>query len=1411
VGSNSGLGHDLACSRPKLLLWLCLGLALLAALTASSAFAIETHPYTGVSFGALGTEPGSTFDRILGIAVDPANGNVYVYNSNGRIYKFDSAGNPVDFSGLGKNVIEGIGGAGPGEAEIAVAPPGSPSGTAGDIYVASYPTVQVYSPAGTLLGELTSEEACGVAVNPAGHVFVGHYPNTVREYVPSSNPVTSEDESGASSAQLSEICNVAADDLGNVYAAAYTGGIAKLEGLGAASASQLDLEGPTLGVDPATNDVYVDHGESIAHYDSTGALLNVFGTGRLFESGAVAVNGASGNAYVSTGEPVSGAPEPRRVEIFGPLGIVPDVKAEAASSVGPKQATLNGTVNPDGVAITDCKFEYGTADVFGHVVYDKTASCEGAMIPTDSSDHPVSAPIAGLSTETTYHFRLVATNANGTNLSADETFKTANAAFTGKASDITGAKATLNGAVFPEGEAVSKCEFEYGTTTSYGKTAPCEGAIPTDEGEHPISAAIGHLVPNGTEYHFRLAIERGGNPVKGADASFETKETVITGSASASSPTTATITGTVNPEGTPYTECKFEYGPTNAYGSSEPCTESPAAIGEGSSPVTVHAQLSGLLEPTYHYRLVASNVDGTAQGKDRALGSPLVLDQQPNEVTETEAELSAYINPQGLASTYRLEYGTTTSYGQSTAEASLSGSLSPTCFSIHPSESELKTGCIPTPSASEQITGLEPDTTYHWHLVATNAHGVTKGPDRTFATPPIFVPDTNCPNQPLRSGASAALPDCRAYEMVSPAQKAGEVFPLDDRACNECLPGSNNRRMPMQSTPGGEAVLYMGQPFSMGLAPSGNEYLAHRASSGWGTQSLSSPLVGIQGGYRAFSSDLSRGVLHQDSPPLSPAAPTKEGRSYPNLYLRDEGGSLQPLVTNQPPNREPSNFKIIYSGANAGTGGAPAFDHVVFEANDALTGATATAPAAVDGGVVNNASGNPANLNLYEWLDGQLRLINVAPGNLTTAPGATIGSGLLLSGKSNSFEAPDVDHAISDDGSRIFWSEESTGQAYVRIDGEETQKVEDPGKFLTASADGSKVLLSDGCLYDLEEEECEEDLTKGQGGFEGILGAAEDLSRVYFVDTAVLTGTEENAGEEQAEAGKFNLYGWDEGATVFIGVLLPADNAGEFGDWHASPSNRTAQVSPDGRYLAFTSQAPLTGYDNNAVNGGCGVSFNVALPCSEVFEYDAGPASLTCASCNPSGQRALGTSRLSLILVGVGGIPFPQPGNLSTEGNGRLFFESQDALTPQDTNGTVQDVYQWEPNGVGSCKRSNGCVSLISSGHSPNPAVFIDSSSSGNDAFIITREQLVPRDKDEQTDVYDVRVGGGIAEASVPPCLGEACRGPISSAPEQQGPGSSTFAGPGNEKPKKHKHKKKRHKHKSHHKRSAKHDRGGSK
>ena len=181
---------------------------------------------------------------------------------------------------------------------------------------------------------------------------------------------------------------------------------------------------------------------------------------------------------------------------------------------------------------------------------------------------------------------------------------------------------------------------------------------------------------------------------------------------------------------------------------------------------------------------------------------------------------------------------------------------------------------------------------------------------------------------------------------------------------------------------------------------------------------------------------------------------------------------------------------------------------------------------------------------------------------------------------------------------------------------------------------------------------------------------------------------------------------------------------------------------------------------------------------------------------------------------------------LSADGD-KAFFETSEALVPEDVNGqggcllmgtTEQiypaclDVYEWEAPGApgGSCNEGSaaysplnaGCVYLISTGKSKYPSLFADASASGNDVFFFTRQGLVGQDKDELQDVYDARVGPGLASqnpVAVLPCeAAESCHGPAQTPPAESSPATPTFAGPQNPKPKHKKQKAKKHKQKKH-------------
>ncbi len=773
---------------------------------------------------------------------------------------------------------------------------------------------------------------------------------------------------------------------------------------------------------------------------------------------------------------------------------------------------------------------------------------------------------------------------------------------------------------------------------------------------------------------------------------------------------------------------------------------------------------------------------------------PVVESESVSSVTATTATLNAKVNPKGSITRYAFQYISKAAYEENAPGERFAGATeSPLGGSVLGASQE---GL----GAATALTGLAPDTEYHYRVVATShcepddeeALCEETGEDEAFRTFPLEAP---------------ALPDNRVWELVSPAQKnGGEVVP-SLHGPNSQVPGAGGPTYPMQSSPDGDAMVYEGQPFSYTEgALNFNEYFSKRTASGWQTTILAPAL--LRGGYLGFNTELTQGVFSQAGQSLTPEAPGE----YQNLYTQPTANpsALTPLVGFEPPNRPPGGLYLDYAGASDD------FTHIFFAANDALTSETPFAPEAVDGGGTKN--------NLYESVGGQLRLVNVLPGNAETVLGVQ-GDGFGF----GSGGGADLPHAISADGSNVFWSDQA-GQLYVRVNGESTTAIPDPGKYLTASEDGSKVLLQNGHLYDLETEETT-DLTEGQAGFEGIAGQSEDLSRIYFVDAAVLSGKEENEHGDKAEAGKDNLYAWSEDESTFVATLTKEDNHfNGIGDWEVSPGSRTAEASPGGRWLAFLSRALLTDYDNS---GPTCVYTNlekyVSGNCPEAYLYDSSTGELHCASCNPAGTRPLGSASLPRLESSY------QPRYLTD--SGRLYFNSKDSLTPFDINRMIEgigidgkpnnasavsteDVYQYEPEGVGSCKRQAGCISLISAGHESLESNFLSMDETGKNVFFTSRDQLVLKDRDDLLDLYVARENGGIGsetETSRGECQGEACAAALV-PPNDPTPGSSSFEGAGNvdekKATKKHKHKKKKHAKKAHrnraHKRAANHNRGGA-
>jgi hypothetical protein len=197
---------------------------------------------------------------------------------------------------------------------------------------------------------------------------------------------------------------------------------------------------------------------------------------------------------------------------------LPSVTALTPSSLTQTSVTLNADVNPNNRKVTDCHFDYGNSSA-----YSASAQCK-PMPGNGMSPVEVSAPIGGLSPNTVYHFRIVASTSAGASVGADQTFTTAadlpSATALG-ASSLTQTSAMLNASVNPDGAEVSDCHFDYGISSAYGASAQCTPMPGNSTSPIEVSAPLSGLSPN-TIYHFRIvASNRGGSSV-GADQTFTT-------------------------------------------------------------------------------------------------------------------------------------------------------------------------------------------------------------------------------------------------------------------------------------------------------------------------------------------------------------------------------------------------------------------------------------------------------------------------------------------------------------------------------------------------------------------------------------------------------------------------------------------------------------------------------------------------------------------------------------------------------------------------------------------------------------------------------------------------------------------------------------------------------------------------
>jgi hypothetical protein len=876
----------------------------------------------------------------------------------------------------------------------------------------------------------------------------------------------------------------------------------------------------------------------------------------------------------------------------------------------------------------------------------------------------------------------------------------------------------------------------------------------------------------------------------------------------------ATLTAQINPEGEASTY-RFQYVDDVTYQESQwaEAEETPSAeLAAPASPAFAPplfrlAQASAAIgcadpetepeeclipETTYHFRALAINADSSPAER---IGPEAVFETGPSfelidlwasEVTTDAATIQARVNPLGVSTTGRFEYLTQADYVAQ--DESFEGPATEIA-------AEVDFGASEEPEArAAELDSLQPGTAYRYRIVVESGlFGKVEelqGAFRTFALPGEIAP---CANDAFRSGSAARLPDCRAYEMVSPIDKeGGDAYPLG--------PGLHQSAATVPAE--GRGLTYsanraFGDPDS---SPILSQYLASRhPEQGWSSEAISPPREGpafdiLATGkqYKAFTEDLSTGWLRTESePPLTEDAIP----GFQNLYRRESPtGAYEALCPTEPPSLDGSAYNIELA-ALSGDGQTTAINGY-----DNLTPAATGEERAA-----------------YACRAGQLELVSVLPGG-----GATPGVAKIGTYSQGSQTRDDSTHnVVSDDGERIYWTDSGTrvdgpGRIYLRERSfaagaecsspatpctvEVSEAVGGPGAdaeatYWTASPDGERAIFSfasgalAGNLYAF-------DAVAGTtepiaGGVVGLAGWSEDATRLYLVSDADL-----DAGGP-GEAGTETLYLHDSEAGSFELVAVLPGGASGFSDCIIATrlaESRCARTTEDGLQLAFVSQDPLTGYDNTDATSPAPCGAPGGACDAEVYLFDATATGekLRCVSCNPSSARPRGRNVGDSIhpawigaRLGRREGSFRAPRELSADGR-RLFFESFDALVSEDTNG-AQDVYQWQAPGKGTCtaerpefvESASGCVELISSGLGSEDVSFLDASADGSDVFIRTADSLLAQDPG-QIDIYDARSGGGFpppAPAPVP-CVGEECRGASPAGPAEQGAGSAVFDGP---------------------------------
>lgn len=628
---------------------------------------------------------------------------------------------------------------------------------------------------------------------------------------------------------------------------------------------------------------------------------------------------------------------------------------------------------------------------------------------------------------------------------------------------------------------------------------------------------------------------------------------------------------------------------------------------------------------------------------------------------------------------------------------------------------------------------------------------------------------SSCGNEAIRAEQHAQLlPECRAWEMVSPLDKNGGNITSEGSNVIAAVDGN-----------GVEYVSRAGFADTRGTGAVGlTQYIARRGGGDWATNAMSPTpnpnsfqTLFTRDEAGVFSEDLGKAVMFG----YDLSGPTNDLPEATNIYQEDTlSGSLQTVTLNTQLTGSISFFDFVN---NIGVGASADTEVIAFESSTRLL------PEATEGVT-----------NVYEWNRGVLRLAGVLPNGTVPSEGST-------QPQSSTFFYR-YRESVSSDGSRIAFRSPVEGQQqlFLRRDHSSTALVsEAEGTGVTAaenvrlqwmSPDGKHLLFtttskllpgdtneaSDLYLYtdgpnpssesNLEMvSEAPNNAAGREQGVEGaVLGASDDGSRIYYIG-------------ESCGCGVYELMYWDHGTTKQVTGTMSIG-----GQFHLGSTDYPgeARVSADGLHAAFLSEHELTGDTTNGTR--------------QMYVYDAASETLTCASCMSSGptEAAVPYQPEALPLGLTKEMPQVRPHWLSSDGK-KVFFTTAAPLVPEDINGT-RDVYVYDTE--------TGEQRLVSSGRGEEPAWFENASNDGSNVFFVTPQRLVGRDSDELWDLYDARVEGGFVEPPPPPtpCSGDGCRGALSSAVGVSSPATSSFSGPGNL------HHIRKH-HRKHHKHHRKHHR----